>query len=78
MVEDDVQVWADGLTERADFKDGAGTIRKSVIETWTVNATTKPYTALNTSTTTVLTQNITALATHITGCSTPIPMFWKS
>nr|WP_295469996.1 RHS repeat-associated core domain-containing protein [Mesorhizobium sp.] len=53
-----------GLVQRADFKDGAGTIRKSVIETWTVNATAKPYTALNTSTTTVLTQNIT-LATRI-------------
>lgn len=53
-----------GLVQRADFKDGAGVVRKSVIETWTVNATAKPYTALNTSTTTVLTQNI-SLATRI-------------
>lgn len=53
-----------GLVERADYKDGAGAIRKSVIDVWTVNATTKPYTALNTATTTALTENIT-LATLI-------------
>lgn len=53
-----------GLIERADYKNGAGAIRKSVIETWAVNAATKPYTALNTATTTVLTENIT-LATRV-------------
>ncbi len=53
-----------GLVERADYKNGAGAIRKSVIETWAVDAATKPYTALNTGTMTVLTENIT-LATRV-------------
>ena len=53
-----------GLPDLTVFRNGAGAIRKSVIDVWTVNATTKPYTALNTATTTVLTENIT-LATRV-------------
>ena len=53
-----------GQIDRQDFKDGAGVVRKSLIETWAVNATTKPWTALNTATTTVLTEQGVTVATR--------------
>ena len=53
-----------GLIDRQDFKDGASVVRKSVLETWAVNATTKPWTALNTASTTVLTEQGVTVATR--------------
>ncbi len=39
-----------GLKEQVIHKDGAGFVRRKVDEEYTVNAATKPYTALNTAT----------------------------
>jgi hypothetical protein len=43
-----------GLPDLVVWKDGAGTVRKQVDDTWTVTLATKPYKALNTQTDTVL------------------------
>ena len=49
-----------GLTERVVVKDGGGTVRRDVTETYLVNSTAKPYSAKNTATVTVLTENVAA------------------
>jgi RHS repeat-associated protein len=46
-----------GLPEFTNWKDGAGVIHRQVFEDYAVNASAKPYFALNTTTTTVLTEN---------------------
>jgi len=53
-----------GQIDSQEFKDGAGTVRKAVTETWSVNTATKPYTALNIATTTALTESGVTLATR--------------
>lgn len=42
-----------GLPVKTDYADGAGTVRRTVTETYAVNATNKPYTAPNTATETI-------------------------
>jgi RHS repeat-associated protein len=49
-----------GLIETRSEKDGAGIVRRLTSETYSVNATTKPYFALNTRTDTTLTENVSA------------------
>jgi RHS repeat-associated protein len=48
-----------GLPSLTVYKDGAGTVRKQVAETWAVNTATKPYWATNTQTDTTLTDSAT-------------------
>ncbi len=45
-----------GLVEQVLVKDGAGTVRKQIDETWIVQLAAKPYTALNTKTETMHTE----------------------
>ncbi|CCV09534.1 conserved hypothetical protein [Mesorhizobium metallidurans STM 2683] len=47
-----------GLPSLTVWKDGAGTVRKQVAETYAVNVATKPYTVQNTATDTTLSENI--------------------
>lgn len=49
-------VASSGAVERRIEKDGAGVIHSDTTETWTVNLATKPYSALNTATTTILSE----------------------
>ncbi|MBB3571268.1 RHS repeat-associated core domain-containing protein [Rhizobium sp. BK491] len=49
-----------GLPESVIWRDGNGTVRKQIYQEYAVNISAKPYTALNTATTTVLTENLRA------------------
>lgn len=48
-----------GLPEKTVFRNGANTASKTVAESYSVNATTKPYRALNTATETTLVEGST-------------------
>ena len=45
-----------GAVDRVVRKDGAGAIHSDTVETWAVNASTKPYTARNIATTTTVSE----------------------
>jgi len=53
-----------GLPSLTVWKDGAGTVRKQVAETYAVNAATRPYTVQNTATDTTLSENV-SLSTRV-------------
>jgi RHS repeat-associated protein len=49
-----------GLPETVIWRDGYGTVRKQIYQEYAVRTSAKPYTALNTATTTVFTENTRA------------------
>ncbi|MFD9897739.1 RHS repeat-associated core domain-containing protein [Mesorhizobium sp. NPDC059025] len=53
-----------GLPEMTTIKDGSGNVRKQIWETYQVNATTKPYSALNVRTVTTWSDSI-SLSTRV-------------